>query len=229
MASTAASIGYGTLFGMADPATPTVFTYISEMTSITPPAATTDNQEATTMQSPGRFKEFTPGLSDGGKIEFDMNYVPGSATDIALRAARGVKKWCQIIFPNGVQFLFYAALETYQPDAKADGVMTAKASFKVSGEPAQTAAAAPINAALPTISGTAKVGNPLVLDTGIWGGVQSFTYQWKKTGTNIAGATSSTYVPIVGDVGGTITCAVTGVNSGFSTTVTTAATAAVAA
>lgn len=229
MASTLASIGYGTLFGIADPATPTVFTYIAELTSITPPAASQDNQEATNMQSPAGYKEYVPGLSDGGKIEFDMNFVPGSASDLALRAARGVKKWCQIVFPNGVQFLFFASLETYQPDAKNDGVMTAKASFKVSGAPSQTAAAAPINAAVPVISGTAKVGNPLVLDTGIWGGAQSFTYQWKKAGTPIVGATSTTYVPVTGDIGGVITCTVTAVNPGFSTPVTTAGTAAVVA
>ena len=229
MPQTNASIGYGILFGMADPLTPTVFTYAPELTSITPPAFSTDSQEATNMQSPDRFREFVPGLSDGGKIEMEMNYVPGSAFDLAMQAARGLRRYCQIVFPNGVQFLFTAVLETYQPDGKIDGVMTAKASFKVSGKPSQTTVAAPVNAVLPTISGTPKVGLPLTLDNGSWGGATSFTYQWKKGGTNIAGATANSYVPVVGDVGGIITCQVTGVNPSFSTVVTTAATAAVAA
>jgi hypothetical protein len=65
---------------------------------------------------------------------------------------------------------------------------------------------------VPTITGTAQVGQVLTASTagivdpdGISG---AFTYQWKKAGTNIAGATNGTYTPGAGDVGSTLTVAV---------------------
>src|SRR6202043_2775373 len=54
----------------------------------------------------------------------------------------------------------------------------------------------PTNSSAPTISGTAQVGQTLTATTGVWThNPTSFTYQWNRAGTAIAGATASTYVP----------------------------------
>jgi hypothetical protein len=90
----------------------------------------------------------------------------------------------------------------------------------------------PVNLSLPTISGTAQVGQTLTATTGTWTNPQptSFTFQWKRAGTPITGATAQTYVPVTADIGNTITVAVVGINSaGPSAAATSAATAAVVA
>ena len=89
----------------------------------------------------------------------------------------------------------------------------------------------PTNSSVPTISGIAKVGQTLTATTGTWThNPTSFTYQWKRAGTPISGATASTYVPVTGDVGNTLTVSVVAANSGGSSApATSAATSAVAA
>lgn len=89
---------------------------------------------------------------------------------------------------------------------------------------------APQNTVLPVISGTPQVDIVLSCSTGTWtGSPTSFTYQWKKGGVAIAGATGSSYTPTVSDVGGTITCTVTASNSAGSTSATSAGVGPVAA
>ncbi|HWM82946.1 MAG TPA: phage tail tube protein [Pseudolabrys sp.] len=90
-------------------------------------------------------------------------------------------------------------------------------------------AGAPANTLLPSIAGIAQEGQTLTVRTGTWSGSPVFTYQWKLDGANIAGATSQTYEVVVGDVGKTITVAVTGTNSSGNVTVSSGGTADVIA
>lgn len=88
----------------------------------------------------------------------------------------------------------------------------------------------PTNSAIPTISGTAQVGQTLTSSTGSWSGTTpiTYTYQWRRGGSNISGATSSSYTCVSADVGASLSCAVTATNSIGSATATSAGTAAVA-
>lgn len=229
MPDTQASIGYGTTVEMADVATPTTFDYLGEVKSVTPPSDTTDSHDATHMGSPNRTREFVEGLTDPGEFSFEMNLVPGSASDIALTAAKGKRKLIRQTYPNGRQLLFYGFRTGYEKSVPVDDIMSATVTFKVSGEPTLTAVAAPRNLVLPKINGVAKVGSPLTVDWGIWAGAQTFTFQWKKGGTNISGATGTSYVPVTADIGGIITVEVTGANGSFTTAALSPATTAVVA
>jgi hypothetical protein len=94
------------------------------------------------------------------------------------------------------------------------------------------AAAVPVNTALPVISGTAQVGQTLATTNGTWtNSPTSFTYQWNHAVIGaIPGATASTYVPVTGDIGNTLTVSVVATNSGGSSSAaTSAATGAVVA
>lgn len=72
----------------------------------------------------------------------------------------------------------------------------------------------PVNSALPVISGTPQVGQTLTTSNGTWSGATApYTYQWKRGGANIVGATMSSYVLITADVGGMITAEVTAINA----------------
>jgi len=76
------------------------------------------------------------------------------------------------------------------------------------------AANPPVNTVAPVISGNLQVGQTLTTTDGTWTGTATitFTYQWKRGGSNITSATNSTYVLVEADAGQAITCAVTGTN-----------------
>jgi formylmethanofuran dehydrogenase subunit E len=58
----------------------------------------------------------------------------------------------------------------------------------------------------------------------------ALAYQWKRSGVNIVGATTGSYVLTAADVGKTVTVTVTGSKAGYTTTAkTSAATKAVTA
>ena len=72
----------------------------------------------------------------------------------------------------------------------------------------------PVNTVAPVVSGTATVGQTLTTTNGTWLGAPAptFTYQWQRSGSNISGATSSTYVLVSADQANTIRCVVTATN-----------------
>ncbi|WWT39868.1 carbohydrate esterase [Microcystis phage Mwe-JY07] len=77
---------------------------------------------------------------------------------------------------------------------------------------------APSNTVLPSISGDANVGSVLTSTPGDWAGTApiTLTYQWRRDGGVISGETGTTYTLVSGDVGATITLAVTGTNTAGS-------------
>jgi hypothetical protein len=92
-------------------------------------------------------------------------------------------------------------------------------------------AVAPVNTAVPTISGTVAIGSTLTSTTGTWTGTPTptFAYEWQQGTTPIAGATASTYVIQAADYNSTLRCVVTATNPGGSVAATSANTATVPA
>jgi hypothetical protein len=75
---------------------------------------------------------------------------------------------------------------------------------------------APVNSVAPALSGTAQEGQTLTCSTGTWSGTPTYTYQWKRNGSNIGSATNSTYTLVTADVGQSILCTVTATNGAGS-------------
>jgi hypothetical protein len=71
---------------------------------------------------------------------------------------------------------------------------------------------APVNSVAPALSGTAQEGQTLTCSTGTWSGSPTYSYQWKRNGSNIGSATNSTYTLVTADVGQSIKCTVTATN-----------------
>lgn len=73
----------------------------------------------------------------------------------------------------------------------------------------------PTNTTAPVISGTNTVGQTLTTTNGTWSGSLplTYTYQWKRDGSNIGSATSATYVLVEADADTNVTCEVTATNS----------------
>lgn len=97
------------------------------------------------------------------------------------------------------------------------------------------ATAAVVNDKLPVVSseapdGLAHVGYKLRCTEGAWSPeVHTITYQWQKSGANIAGAVGKTYIPVTADIGAPPRCVVTATNNTGSTSATSAALANIAA
>lgn len=230
---TDARIGYGSVFEVSTD-NGSNWTAIAEVFNITPPSDTVDVVDATHMGSPNRTREFILGLQDPGEASFEMNFVPGSVSDLYIQArkAAGVKVKCRITFPNAVTWTFDGLLTGYAPANPNDDKMTATVTFKVTGSYVAAAAAAPTNTVLPAVSGIAQVGETLTALEGVWTGAPTFTYQWQEDDSgwaNISGATSRTYDPVVGEVGNPLRVVVTGTNSEGSASATSQPTADVLA
>jgi hypothetical protein len=88
---------------------------------------------------------------------------------------------------------------------------------------------APENTTLPSISGSALVGQTLTANNGVWtNSPTGFTYQWKRDGVAIAGATSQTYQVTASDYQKKLSVTVTATNASGSGAATSAETATVA-
>lgn len=74
---------------------------------------------------------------------------------------------------------------------------------------------------VPTISGEYRVGAPLTASVAPWSPVAAFTYQWRRDGDMIGGATKSTYTPDDADLGAKLSVTVTGSAAGQTPTSTT--------
>ncbi|MDI9890492.1 beta strand repeat-containing protein [Microbacterium sp. IEGM 1404] len=73
--------------------------------------------------------------------------------------------------------------------------------------------------ARPTISGDPRVGSVLTASTGTWAPTPDyFTYQWRRNGTAISGATASTYTVGAADVGAEITVTAAAIKTGYTRT-----------
>lgn len=235
MPETGALIGYDSLFEIHDGGSPGSFQEVAEMFDLTPPSDTFDIIEASHMRSPNKVKEFINGMSDPGECSFTMNFIPdgpGDAIMQAWRADRGARRTCRITWPNGVTWTFSGLLQTYVPAAPTNDRMTAQVTIKVTASYEVTAAAAPANIVLPAVSGVAQVGQTLTALDGEWTGGGVSTYQWQEDDSgwgNIVGATSRTYVPVVGQIGNPLRVIVTRTNSEGSTQATSQPTADVIA
>lgn len=134
---TAAKIGYGSTYEIWDASLVTpAFVEVAEVINITPGEAVADRVDATHMQSPGRRREYISGLIDNGEASFEINWVPGSATDELLRElfASGATVEHRITFPGDVTLTFDASIIGFSKVIPIDDRMTATITIAVSGE-----------------------------------------------------------------------------------------------
>ena len=136
----ATDIGFATTFGKADGAN---FTPFAEVTEMTPPGTSRDSVDFTHFGSPDFFREFKPGLSDGGEMPITYNLVPGLLDDAVIAAhltSRTVEAW-RVVFPNGAKLDFNGFATSHERATPLDDKMTGSATFKVTGKPVLTPAA----------------------------------------------------------------------------------------
>lgn len=132
---TEAAIGYGSKFELETAPGAGTYFRIAEITNLTPPQEKTDSLEATNFDSPDGYKEYITGMTDPGDVKFDMNFLPGSASETAILTAKAsrVKYGARTTFPNGSVWNFSILILEYSPAVPVDKKMDASVSGKVTG------------------------------------------------------------------------------------------------
>lgn len=152
MPASEARIGWGGKVYLSTDNTEGNLTLLGEVKTTGFPQDETDEIEVTHLNSPDRYKEFIQGLIDAGEFNLTLNYVPGSATDILLTAAKGtgtVRK-ARIVVPDDSgtgaadwNFTFPAFVKKYAPDEmQPNEAITATVTIRIAGVVEQGAGAA---------------------------------------------------------------------------------------
>lgn len=113
-----------------------VYTEMAEITNVTPPNATINDVEVTHQKSPGRAREFKPGLTDYGTCSCDMNWIPSSVTDTFILAWRadGTTRSMRLTYPDGEMDTFPAYPQGYETGAQVGEKLSATLTCKVAGD-----------------------------------------------------------------------------------------------
>lgn len=140
MTGTLAQIGFGSTFELETAPGAGTFALIAEITDLTPPNEKADVLDATNFDSPDGYKEFIAGMVDPGDLKFEMNFLPGSASETLILAARAsrMRYAAKVTFPTGQIWQFSLLVLEYSPAAPVDKKMTCQVSGKVSGSIARS-------------------------------------------------------------------------------------------
>lgn len=142
-----ALIGYGTQFLMAATPGASALTKLAEITAVGLPNEQVGEVEVTHFESPGRTREFIPGLSDAGEITIELNWVPGSATDDLITAAKadGKVRSMRVVTPpddTRQMYTFPGFVRGFERTAPIDDKMSATVTIRVAGAVVQADASA---------------------------------------------------------------------------------------
>ncbi len=135
MAASEAVVGFDVTLEAETSSGSGVFTELAEITNVTPPNAQVNDVEVTHMKSPGRAREFRPGLTDYGTATFEMNWIPSSATDNFILAWRadGSTRAVKVTYPDGEVDTFPAYPQGYETGAQIGEKLSATLTLKVAG------------------------------------------------------------------------------------------------
>lgn len=158
-------------------------------------------------------------------------FVSGATSAILMGHVREGEIFnAQVIVPGDGTYTGPWMVSDFEYSGEMEGNMEFSATFSAAGPLTFTAeAGAPANAMLPSIAGIPQVGQTLTALEGSWSAAAVFTYQWKVDGVNKGGATSKTYIPVVGDIGKPVTVAITASNTSGNASATSGETADVVA
>lgn len=141
--TTAAKSSFGVYLKLGDGATPTeVFATIAEVKDIKGPKLALETEEVTSHDSPGGWKEHIGTLLEGGEVEFEINWLPGHATqsytagilkDMVGRTRRNF----QMVIPaaTAVTWSFAALVTAFEPELKVKGGQYASVTLLITGQP----------------------------------------------------------------------------------------------
>lgn len=148
MTDTVSTIGYGDTLEWSTDGGTTWTGQLAELKTCDIPANAVEKVERTHMGSPGRTKEYTPGLKDPQDVAFAFNYNSADyAALYALEAAGTVVKWRHSLSADdgeatGAIYEYDGFVELAGGTREVEGVTEASGTIKRTGLAAFTAAVA---------------------------------------------------------------------------------------
>lgn len=112
-----------------------------EVFKIGGPVMKADMKEASNMGSPNTYKEFIPGLRDGGTITFEGNYIPKENTNSQIQARQDfesgtLSNWCIALPAAGTGiWMFSGYVSDLSPAYPVDDRITITGTLKVTSKP----------------------------------------------------------------------------------------------
>lgn len=114
---------------------------IAAVKSISGPGIKLDTEDVTSHDSVDGWEEVVATILRSGEVSIDLMYDPAAAThkntsggllyDLVHRASTTYS----ITFPDGTVWSFTAFVTGFEPDAAADGSLTASVTLKITGKP----------------------------------------------------------------------------------------------
>jgi len=133
---------FGTLLKLGDGGGPENYTTIAEVKDISGPSLELGTEDITNHSSTDGWKEFVATLLDAGEVSFDLNFLPGNATQsysngLLKDMANKTKRNFQIVFPSSspVTWGFAAFVTKFEPKEPVEGSLQASATLKITGKP----------------------------------------------------------------------------------------------
>jgi hypothetical protein len=144
---TEARIGWGAEIQLGLDENASSLVELGEVRSFSLPSDEADEHEVTHLKSPDRRKEYIQGMIDGGEVTAQLNYVPGSATDVLLVAAldAGDTRAVRFIIPDQTgtavwQITTSAFVRRYAPEnVEPNAPITASLTLRITGASSQAA------------------------------------------------------------------------------------------
>ena len=138
---TSAISGVGAEFQLEDTPGGGVYSKVAEVISISGPELSAEQIEVTSLDSTGGYKEFIPGLLDGGTVSISFNYVDGNTNQEALRtrvstASQGALSYRVQLPDSPLSYVtFDAIVESFSMSIESGSAITVECSVKISGAP----------------------------------------------------------------------------------------------
>lgn len=120
----------------------TVFTTIAEVGDISGPGLTAEAVEITNHSSTNGWREYVPGLLDGGEVSFSINYMPDDTTHdesagLFYAMTERLTRFYQLLYPDDSYHIFQAIVTGLSPDNPVSGKLSADVTLKITGEVSQ--------------------------------------------------------------------------------------------
>lgn len=134
-----AESAFGTIIRRGDGAEIESFTAIAEIKDVAGPELKRDTKDSTHHGSVDGWKEFVPGLKDGGELSFKVNLLHETITWVDTELAKDTTTNWQLVYPyessSGKRdaWTFAGILTGFKPSE--DTILEADITIKVSGKP----------------------------------------------------------------------------------------------
>jgi predicted secreted protein len=132
---------FGSKIQLGDGATSESFADIAEVVDLVPPAMTKDSIDVTNHSSTNRWKEFIPGMKDGGSVSVKANWLPTNATHdgstgVLEAFTDNVNHNWKIVLPDSLLTIsFTGHITAFNPETPLTLQGSLSFTVKISGEP----------------------------------------------------------------------------------------------